>query len=66
VLTASGVKLVDNAFAVSGAANCGVLGILDGTVNSQKGLPSAAGNNTAILTGTAGLAPASVIRKYLK
>jgi hypothetical protein len=66
VLSASGVKLVDNSFSVSGAANCGLLGLLDGIVNSQKDLPSAAGHNTAILSGTAGMAPASIIRKYLK
>jgi hypothetical protein len=68
VVTA-GVKLVDNSFSVPGASGCGVLDGLvniDQLVDSQKGLPSAAGTNTAILVSTSGLAPASVIRKYLK
>jgi hypothetical protein len=64
VLT-SVVTLVDNAFAVPGASNCGLDGVLDGAVNSQKGLPSAAGTNAAIFSSTSGLAPASVIRRYL-
>jgi hypothetical protein len=69
VLTASGVKLVDNSFYVPGASGCAtLLGLvnIDGLVDGQKNLPSAAGTNTAILTGSSGLAPASVIRKYLK
>lgn len=64
-LSISKLKLVDNAFAVPGAENCGPGGILDQILDSDKGLPSAAGNNTAILAGASYTAPASLIRKYL-
>jgi hypothetical protein len=64
VLTAT-QKLVDNSFAVPGASGCGPFGILNPIVNYQKNLPSAAGTNATILSGTAGLAPVSVIKKYL-
>lgn len=66
VLTAS-VKLVDNAFAVPGASNCAALGLIpvNSLVDNKEKLPSAAGHNAAVMTGTSGLAPASVIRKYL-
>jgi hypothetical protein len=60
-----GMKLVDNAFAVPGADNCGPLGVLDEILDIDKGLPSAAGSNTAILGGSSYTAPASLIRKYL-
>lgn len=42
--------LVDNAFAVPAASGCGFLGLglIDALVNSQAGLPSAAGNNEAV------------------
>jgi hypothetical protein len=65
LITISGLKLVDNAFAVAGANNCGPHGIADPVLNLDKGLPSAAGSNAAILAGTAYTAPASLIRKYL-
>ena len=42
--------VVDNAFAVPGATGCGLLGIASPLVNLRLGLPSAAGNNTSILT----------------
>jgi hypothetical protein len=61
----SGMTLVDNSFAVPGADNCGTDGILDEILDLDKGLPSAAGNNTAILSGSSYTAPASLIRKYL-
>jgi hypothetical protein len=64
-LLIKGMKLVDNAFAVPGADNCGPLGVLDEILDTDKGLPSAAGSNTAILGGSSYTAPASLIRKYL-
>jgi hypothetical protein len=66
LITVTGMKLVDNAFAVPGANNCGTNGLLDSIVNLQKGLPSAAGSNTAILTGSSYTVPARLVRKHLK
>jgi len=52
-------SLVNNSFAAPGAEGCGsqilfglFTGLIDSAVNSQLGLPSAAGHNTAILNGT--------------
>jgi len=61
----TGLKLVDNAFAVPGANNCGPGGILDEILDVDKSLPSAAGSNTAILKGGSYTIPASVIAGYL-
>ncbi len=66
LITVNGMKLVDNAFAVPGADNCGTGGFLDSIVDLQKGLPSAAGSNTAILSGSSYTVPAKLIRKHLK
>jgi hypothetical protein len=60
-----GMSLVDNAFAVPGAYNCGTGGILDEILDLDKSLPSAAGTNAAILSGKSFTAPASLIRSYL-
>jgi hypothetical protein len=65
LITITGMKLVDNAFAVSGAENCGTGGTLDEILDLDKGLPSAAGSNNAILAGTSYTAPASLVRKYV-
>jgi PKD repeat protein len=43
--------LVNNSFSVPGASGCGPLGLANGPINDQLGLPSAAGRNTAILEG---------------
>ena len=59
------MTLVDNAFAVPGADNCGPSGILDPILDLDKGLPSAAGSNSAILAGSSYTAPASLIRQYV-
>jgi hypothetical protein len=45
-------SLVGNAFAVGKAHGCGLLGLLDGTIESKLGLPSPAGENTAVLNNT--------------
>jgi hypothetical protein len=64
-LTIKSLTLVDNAFAVPGADNCGPGGILDEILDIDKGLPSAAGSNAATLGGASFTAPASLIRQYL-
>jgi hypothetical protein len=39
----------DNTFAVPGAQNCGLLGLIDIAINAQQGLPSPSGNNHLVL-----------------
>lgn len=59
----TGSKLVDNAFAVPGAKGCGGIFsfLVDPLVNSTIGVPSAAGNNSAILNNNIELGdPAAV------
>lgn len=55
VTTANGAKLVDNAFSVPSASNCGYLLpdmlLITAAVNLKEGLPAAAGKNTAIMQG---------------
>lgn len=60
--TATGTSLVDNAFAVPVAHGCGYFPfrpLVDTAVDVRLGLPSAAGNNTAILNGGLSFAAAS-------
>jgi hypothetical protein len=60
-----GGSLVDNAWAAPGASGCGgkaLEGIIDPAVNSELGLPAAAGHNTAILTGNLELASAAAVK----
>jgi hypothetical protein len=64
-LTITGMTLVDNAFAVPGAYNCGPAGIADPILDLDKGLPSPAGTNSATLAGSSYTAPASLIRQYV-
>jgi hypothetical protein len=52
ILVIKNNTLVDNNFSAPGTSGCGIFGLLDGTINSKIGLPSAAGNNTAILNST--------------
>lgn len=65
LITVTGMTLVDNSFAVPGTDNCGVDGVLDPILNLDKHLPSPAGSNTAVLSGSAYTAPASLIREHL-
>lgn len=65
LITDTGVELVDNAFAVPGTDNCGPDGTLDTVLDLDKGLPSAAGSNSAVLAGSSYTAPAKLIKKYL-
>lgn len=66
ILTDTGMTLVDNAFAVPGAQNCGADGALDEVLDLDKSLPSAAGSNTAILMGSSDTAPAKLVKRYLR
>lgn len=63
IVRVKGSKLVDNAFAVPGASGCGGIFsfLVDPLVNSTIGVPSAAGNNSAILNNSIELGdPAAV------
>ena len=53
LLTDEGNSLVNNSFAAPAAEGCGGIFsfLIDPLVNGKLGLPSAAGNNTAILNG---------------
>lgn len=65
VLVLSKNSLVDNAFSVPVATGCGglVSFLIDPVVDAKLGLPSAAGHNTAILTGTTKVASAENVVK---
>jgi hypothetical protein len=52
ILVITDNTLVGNAFAVGKAHGCGLFGLLDGLIESKLGLPSPAGENTAILNNT--------------
>jgi hypothetical protein len=61
----AGGSLVENAWSAPGAHGCGghlLEGIVDPAVNAELGLPSAAGSNTAVLTGQLELASAEAVR----
>jgi hypothetical protein len=65
ILTLKHNSLVNNSFAAPGAAGCGGLFafLLDPIIDSKLGLPSAAGKNTAILTGTLKEANAPAVKE---
>ncbi len=65
VLVVSGNSLVDNAFAAPEATGCaGPLAFLvDPILNTKLGLPSPAGQNTAILNGTIEQASAELVKE---
>lgn len=56
---------VDNSFAVPTASGCGGLlaPVIDPVIDAKLGLPSAAGNNTAILNGTLEQASAGAVEE---
>jgi len=64
IITINGTSLVDNSFAAPGASGCGggLSGVLDEVLDLKVGLPSAPGNNTAILNGSL----AETTPKYVK
>jgi len=58
---------VDNLFAVPGAKGCGgkaFEAVIDPIINAKLGLPSPAGNNTAILNNTIKQATAETVRDH--
>jgi hypothetical protein len=57
-------SLVNNSFAAPEAEGCGGIFafLIDPIINSRLGLPSAAGHNTAILTGTVEVVRAEVVK----
>lgn len=61
----AGDVLVDNAFSVPGAKGCGGAfeAIINPIINSKFGLPSAAGHNSTILSGTSKFATAEAVKK---
>ena len=63
IITVKENKLVDNAWAAPAATGCGEFFsfLIDPIVNSKLGLPSAAGNNTAILMGEHNATPALAV-----
>jgi hypothetical protein len=67
LLLINGADLVDNAWSAPSASGCGgaiVEYILDPIINSQIGLPSAAGKNVANLTNNIALATAESVNKH--
>jgi hypothetical protein len=64
VLTDTGNELVNNSYPVSGAEGCGGIfaGLIDPIINKKLGLPSEAGNNTAILRGKLELSPVDAVK----
>lgn len=65
IITIHGNSLVDNSFAAPGVSGCGgsLAPILDEAVDEDAGLPSAAGNNAAILSGSIAEAAAKYVKK---
>ena len=56
LFTLTGAVSVDNSFAVPGATGCGLgLGLVNAIINAKLRLPSAAGNNTMIVTNNAAI-----------
>lgn len=66
ILVLSNNSLVNNSFAAPGANGCGGVfsGIVDPLVNSLLGVPSAAGTNTAVLTGTLQQSAAKTVKEH--
>jgi hypothetical protein len=66
LITAKNNVLVNNSFAAPGAEGCGGVFsfLIDPIINSKLGLPSAAGNNTAILKGTLKIAEAETVKAH--
>jgi hypothetical protein len=58
--------LVDNNFAVPGATGCGgsLSSVIDEVLDTDVGIPSAAGTNTAIMKGALEETEATLVKKY--
>jgi hypothetical protein len=65
ILTSKGNSLVNNSFAAPHSEGCGGIFsfLIDPIVDSKLGLPSAAGNNTAVLMGTLKVASAQAVKQ---
>jgi hypothetical protein len=63
ILEISGTSLVSNSFTAPKATGCGLLGLLDGIINSKIGLPSAAGKNVAVLNGKVEIANSELVEE---
>jgi hypothetical protein len=61
ILDLENSSLVNNTFAAPGASGCGVLGLLNGVINSRLGLPSGPGGNIAVLNGKIELASSEAV-----
>jgi len=68
VLVISGNSLVNNSFAAPSANGCGGIFsfLIDPIIDSKLGLPSAAGENTAVLNGTLELVGVEAVRESEK
>jgi len=65
ILVIKNNTLVGNDFSVGKAHGCGLFGLLDGLIESKLGLPSPAGENTAILNNTIEQAGAVAVEENL-
>jgi hypothetical protein len=63
ILEIAGTSLVSNTFTAPKATGCGLLGLLDGIIDSKIGLPSAAGKNTAVLNGKVEIANSEFVEE---
>jgi hypothetical protein len=61
ILVISGTSLVSNTFTAPKATGCGLLGLLDGIINSKIGLPST--KNTAVLNGKVEIANSELVEE---
>jgi hypothetical protein len=61
ILTISGTSLVSNTFTAPKATGCGLLGLLDGIIDSKIGLPST--KNTAVLNGKVEIASSELVEE---
>jgi hypothetical protein len=66
IVLVKGEELVDNDFAVPGASGCGgaLSGVIDPVLDLDVGIPSPAGANTAIMSGSLEETPAVFAAKY--
>jgi hypothetical protein len=67
ILKISNNSLVNNSFAAPGATGCDGFPaelLIDPIINGKLGLPAAAGNNTAVLSGTLEQAGANAVREH--
>jgi hypothetical protein len=61
ILVISGTSLVSNTFTAPKATGCGLLGLLDGIIDSKIGLPST--KNTAVLNGKVEIANSELVEE---